>query len=75
MYVIPHPFIRKAVVCVILRGVFDVARCFKMAEQVLRLMRREARVASIGFTLFYARRFGYQPFPMRIFRVKCLIGA
>ena len=28
-------------------------------EQVLRLRRCEARVATIGFTLFYAQRFGY----------------
>ena len=37
-------------------------------EQVLRLRRCEARVASIGFTLFYALRCSIQIFRWVVFR-------
>ena len=56
--VILHPFINGRVLCeILLRGVFGVARLFQMTEQVLRLMRREARAVTIGFTLLCTWRY------------------
>ena len=76
MYVIPHPFISKGVVCIYhcveSLTLLDVSL---MAEQVLRLLRREARVMTIGFTLFYAQKLRALFFLKSSFHVKCLTGA